>query len=65
MTFPDHPSKTGWEQLEAVLPANQRDLFARIMIKALHSEFWHKIDLEFRDHKLHAIDITQRINVDR
>lgn len=58
-----HPSKTSWDQVEVMLSADQREAIARILLDALHSECWYKIDLEIRDHRLHAIDITQRINI--
>jgi hypothetical protein len=52
-----------WQKLTAILLASDREELALALLEALASEKWHRVDIEIRDHKMHAVNITKRINV--
>ncbi|OGO26440.1 MAG: hypothetical protein A2136_05555 [Chloroflexi bacterium RBG_16_54_11] len=53
---------SSWQELTELLSAESRQQLARVMLEALKSSQWQRIDIEIRDHRMHAIDLTRRIH---
>ncbi len=51
-----------WQKLSLELSFESREQLAKAMLEALHSSQWQRIDIEIRDHRMHAIDLTKRIH---
>jgi hypothetical protein len=54
-----------WQQLTELLSLEYREELARAILEALASQQWHRIDIEIRDHRMHAVNVTQRITVQK
>jgi len=52
-----------WQELTKVLSIELRQELARSILEALASSQWHRIEIEIRDHKMHAVNITKRTNL--
>jgi hypothetical protein len=51
-----------WQKLTKILSVESRNELARVLLEALNSSQWQRIDIEIRDHRMHAIDLTRRIH---
>jgi hypothetical protein len=54
-----------WQQLTELLSLEYREELARAILEALASQQWHRIDIEIRDHRMHAVNVTKRITVQK
>ena len=54
-----------WQQLTELLSKEYREELARAILEALASNQWHRIDIEIRDHRMHAVNVTKRITVQK
>jgi hypothetical protein len=52
-----------WQELTKVLSIEYRQELARSILEALASNQWHRIEIEIRDHKMHAVNVTKRTNL--
>jgi hypothetical protein len=52
-----------WQQLTKILSLEYREELARAILEALASNQWHRVDIEIRDHRMHAVNVTKRITV--
>jgi len=53
---------SSWKKLTELLSMEYREEVARAILDALASKQWHKVDIEIRDHRIHAINVTKRIS---
>jgi len=51
---------SSWQQLTETLSIENREELARAILDALAAQQWHKIDIEIRDHRIHAVNVTRR-----
>lgn len=52
-----------WLELSKILPIECRAELARAILEALESDHWHRIDIEIRHHRMHAVSITKRTTI--
>ena len=53
---------SSWQELTQLLSFESREELAKALLEALNSSQWQRIDIEIRDHRMHAIDLTRRIH---
>jgi hypothetical protein len=53
---------SSWQKLTQILSFEYREKLADALLEALNSSQWQRIDIEIRDHRMHAIDLTKRIH---
>ena len=54
---------SSWQQLTEILSSEYREELARAILEALASSQWYRIDIEIRDHRMHAVNVTKRTNL--
>jgi hypothetical protein len=54
---------SSWQELTEILSSEYREELARAILDALASNQWHKVDIEIRDHRMHAVNVTKRMNL--
>jgi len=54
---------SSWQELTKVLSSEYREELARAILDALASNQWHRVDIEIRDHRMHAVNVTKRTNL--
>lgn len=52
-----------WQELTKVLSIEHRQELARSILEALASSQWYRIEIEIRDHRMHAVNVTKRMNL--
>lgn len=52
-----------WHILTQILTYDHKEELAGAILEALKSQYWHRIDIEIRDHRMHAINVTRRTNL--
>ena len=56
---------SSWQKLTEILSSEYREELARAILDALASNQWHRIDIEIRYHRMHAVNVTKRITVQK
>ncbi|OGC95293.1 MAG: hypothetical protein A2029_01370 [Chloroflexi bacterium RBG_19FT_COMBO_47_9] len=52
-----------WQELTKILSTEYRQELAKSILEALASSQWHRIEIEIRDHRMHAVNVTRRTNL--
>ena len=51
------PTENAWEMLAEILPPDQLDHLATLILDALQGDNWGTVKVEIRDHHLHALSV--------
>lgn len=51
------PIDNAWEMLSEILPPDQLDHLATLILEALQQDNWGTVKVEIRDHHLHALSV--------
>lgn len=57
MGIQQQPIENAWEMLAEILPPDQLDHLATLILEALQQDNWGTVKVEIRDHRLHALSV--------